>query len=171
MEPDGCPRGYLWAPCMVTLAAPWVSDRGGYERPSMGAAWVSAYTLAVASAAGGLLEDQSRARMLPPPRSVLVTHSLAISPLPMPLFCPIVLSLSLSLALAPPPSHPISVSLSIPPLPAYPRPPLARALQNYLSLAASPMSPVGLSAPAEQLWPRHCFRGPHTPIAVLDTTI
>ena len=36
----------------------------------------------------------------PPPRSLLVTHSLAISPFPMPLFSPIVLSLSLSLSLS-----------------------------------------------------------------------
>ena len=103
MEPDGCPRGYLWAPCMVTLAAPWVSDRGGYERPSMGAAWVSAYTVAVASAAGGLLEDQSRARMLPPhDPSLLPIHSPSLR-YPCPSFAlSFSRSLSLSLSLRPP---------------------------------------------------------------------
>ena len=51
-------RWYLWAPCMVTLAAPWVPDGGGFERTKMGAAWVSAYTVAVASAAGEPLEEK-----------------------------------------------------------------------------------------------------------------
>ena len=105
---------------MVTLAAPWVSDRGGYERPSMGAAWVSAYTVAVASAAGGTLEVQARARMLPPPHdpSLLPIHSPYLR-FPGPSF-PLSFSrsLSLSLGLSPPPSHSISGSLSLTPLPA-----------------------------------------------------
>ena len=100
MEPDGCPRGYLWAPCMVTLAAPWVSDRGGFERPSMGAAWVSAYTVAVASAAGGLLEDLARARMLPPtiPPCYPFTRHLSVSHAPLFPYRSLALSLSRSLS-------------------------------------------------------------------------
>ena len=89
---------------MMTLAAPCISDRGGIERPSMGAAWVSAYTVAVASAAGGLLEDQARARMLPPPHdpSLLPIHSPYLR-FPCPSF-PVSFSrsLSLSLSLRPP---------------------------------------------------------------------
>ena len=139
MEPDGCPRGYLWAPCMVTLAAPWVSDRGGYERPSMGAAWVSAYTVAVASAAGGTLEDQARARMLPPPtippcypftRHISVSHA--------PLFPYRSLALSLSRSLSAPLAfyfrqsvHSASPGISSPSLP-----------QSYAHLSVTPRLPT-----------------------------
>ena len=105
MEPDGCPRGYFWAPCMMTLAAPWISDRGGIERPSMGAAWVSAYTVAVASAAGGTLEDQARARMLPPPTippCYPFTRHISVSQAHLFPYRSLALSLSLSVSLRPP---------------------------------------------------------------------
>ena len=85
---------------MMTLAAPWISDRGGFERPSRAAALVSALTWPLPPRLAGSREIKLGLVCCPPPRSLLVTHSLAISPLPMPLFCPIVLSLSLSLSLS-----------------------------------------------------------------------
>ena len=154
-------RGDLWAPCMVTLAAPWVSDRGGFEWPNMGAAWISAYTVAVASAAAGLLEDQTRHRLLAPhDPSLFRIHSPSL-PFPSPSFS-LSFSRSLSLSLSTPPLHlfpplrPLRLSRLILALPP-------RALHIDLSL-----SPVDLS-PRPNSWapplyfrgPHHCFLGPH----------
>ena len=156
-------RWYLWAPCRVTLAAPWVSDRGGVERTYMGAACVSACTVAVGSGAGEPLEDQELGLVCCPPHPHPHDPSLfrirsASLPFPSPSFSR---SFSLSLALYPPPPS-LSGTPSTPPLTPYPRPP-PRALHIDLSL-----SPVDLS-PRPNSWapplyfrgPHHCFLGPH----------
>ena len=155
-------RGDLWAPCMVTLAAPWVSDRGGFERPNMGAAWISAYTVAVASAAAGLLEDQTRHRLLAPhDPSLFRIHSPSL-PFPSPSF-----SLSFSRSLS------LSRSLS-PPLHLFPA--LRPLRLSRLILALPPELSTLISHCPLSTYPHGRTAGPHPfisgvlTIAFLDPT-